>query len=154
EPTDLESGCALRHDEIDGQSRQLGSEFGHTLDHVVAVTELDHEIAAFYIAEISKSDAHRFDVRHQARRLLSGEPADVDDFRHTLRGNVPRHGDHGEEGSQKHPSFHSITASGCLVFVTARCETSSRAKAYKKCLQHPAFLGVDFVRAFEGVIAS
>jgi hypothetical protein len=30
ESTDLESGYALRHDEIDGQSHQFRGEFGHT----------------------------------------------------------------------------------------------------------------------------
>ena len=113
ESTDLESGCALRHDEIDGQSHQRRSEFGNALNHVVAVTELDHEVAALDIAEISKGAAHRVDVRRQARRLLCGEPTDADDLRCALRGNGPRHRGDGEKGSQKHPSFHSITLSAC-----------------------------------------
>src|SRR5262249_58247337 len=111
ESTDLESRRALRHYEIDGQPHQFRGEFGHMLDHIVAVAKLDHKVAALDIAEISKGGAHRVDVRCQARRLLCGEPTDADDFRRALRSNGPRHDGQGEEGSQKRASFQSMNSS-------------------------------------------
>jgi hypothetical protein len=111
ESTNLESGCALRHDEINGQSHQLRGQVGHALDHVVAVAELDHQVAALDIAKISKCGAHRAYVRRQARRLLCGEPTDADDLRRALRRNGSRHDGHGEEGKQKRAPSHSITSS-------------------------------------------
>src|SRR5256886_11613966 len=111
ETPNLESGCALRHDKIDGQSHQLRGEVGYALNHVVAVTGFDHEVAALDIAEICKGGAHGVNVRHQARRLLGGEPTDADDPRCALRGTGPRHGGHGDKGGHKHPSFHPITSS-------------------------------------------
>jgi hypothetical protein len=119
EPTDLESGRTLRHDEIDGQSHQFRRKFGHALNHIVPVPELDHKVAALDIAKLSKGGAHRVNVRRQARCLLRGEPTDADNFCSALRSYGPRHGDHGEETSQQPPSVHLIASSlGWLAFAT------------------------------------
>src|SRR5262249_42508307 len=67
----------------------------------------------------------RVDVRYQARRLLCCEPTDADDFRRALRSNGPRHDGHGEEGNQKHASFHSITSSA----LASNCGGISRPSA-------------------------
>ena len=130
---DLEHRFALDDDQVDRQADQLVGERAHSGDVVVAVAEVDRQVAALGKAELGERGAERLDVGDEAGRPLRRQPADAGGAALALGGSEPWQ--HAQRGSGKDElaSFHgrSSNRQASLGFTTAATEvcTPSRCQS-------------------------